>query len=201
MVVLDTLLLRLHERPSSALVSNQYEDANLLNNLRLYLEYLLRHPSDVIMVGEAPGYQGCRLTGIPFTSGEVIRKRKHQLFRDIGPDLKLSMVAKEPTASLLWGTLENAKRFPLLWNAFPFHPHHANKPDSNRKPTAEEVREGKSYLELICAIFTPQRFYSIGRVGQHALKCAFGHREVVYIRHPSYGGKNDFLGGIRAALF
>jgi len=60
--MLEKLLESLRERPSSATVFNQYEDDNTLNNLRQFLDYLLKHRHGVLLLGEAPGYRGCRLT-------------------------------------------------------------------------------------------------------------------------------------------
>ncbi len=31
---------------------------------------------EVLLIGEAPGYKGCKITGIPFTSGEVVAPKK-----------------------------------------------------------------------------------------------------------------------------
>lgn len=37
-------------------------------NLADYLRLMARREPTLLLVGEAPGYRGCRLTGIPFTS-------------------------------------------------------------------------------------------------------------------------------------
>jgi len=39
-----------------------------LNNLRLFFGQLLDRGVDTLLLGEAPGYQGCRRTGVGFTS-------------------------------------------------------------------------------------------------------------------------------------
>lgn len=49
------------------------------NNLRLYLNQISQLRPKVLLVGEAPGYHGCRFTGVPFTS-EYILLRDNSFF-------------------------------------------------------------------------------------------------------------------------
>lgn len=195
--MLDNLLRQLHERRSSDTVCNQYHDVGTLNNLRIYLSYLTRFTSDILLVGEAPGYRGCRITGIPFTSGDVIMTSKHDMFKDFGSNIICYPVMAEHTAKMLWTFLEVNNAVPILWNAFPFHPHQSRIPTSNRKPNVSEVREGNIYLRLIYDLFKPKTLCSLGRVGESVLKEMFPNRDIMYIRHPSYGGKKDFIEGMK----
>jgi hypothetical protein len=194
--MLNHLLGILSERVSSDVVFNQYLDKGILNNLRLYFEYLFENPHDIFLVGEAPGYQGCRLTGIPFTSGEVIVNSKHKFFEKIRDKIILDRVIYEPTAQVLWDFLNN-RSVPVIWNAFPFHPHKSGLLENNRKPIAKEIKEGREYLRLVFEIFKPKILCGLGRVGENALKQLFSTREIIYIRHPARGGKNYFLKGIQ----
>jgi uracil-DNA glycosylase len=149
------------------------------------------------MIGEAPGYRGCRLTGIPFTSSDIITTDKHELFKKIGRNLTYSQVVSENTATILWSFLGVNNSAPILWNAFPFHPHQSGKPESNRRPNVSEIREGEIYLKYIYDLFKPKKLCSLGRVGESVLKKLFPNKEITYVRHPSYGGKKDFIEGMK----
>ena len=198
--MLKELLRSLATRESSKTVYNQYRNRDILHNLEIYFEYLLDQPSGVLAIGEAPGYRGCRLTGIPFTSGAVINDRKHCMCKTIASQIILEEVVSETTAKILWELLNEDMPVPILWNAFPFHPHQENKPDSNRKPNLEEVDEGSYYLRMVHDIFKPSKICGIGRVGESILKNWFPNEQVIYIRHPSHGGKKDFIKDMRKVL-
>jgi len=195
--MLNKLLQSLRERPSSSVVFNQYRDENVLNNLKMYLHYLLKHNNDILFVGEAPGYRGCRLTGIPFTSGAVIRTARHDIFKQIGDQIKLAHVDAEATASVVWEYFDTNRPIPILWNSFPFHPHAEGDQDSNRKPYRAEIEEGKHYLLMLCQIFKPKKLCSLGRVGHDVLSEIFPDNDVIYVRHPARGGKHRFLDGMK----
>ena len=87
-----------------------------------------------------------------------------------------------------------------MWNAFPFHPHKKDDAYSNRKPSRTEIEEGKKYLTYMLELFKPSRLCALGRVAELTLKNTFPDKEVIYIRHPSYGGKKDFIEGMNLAL-
>lgn len=194
--MLNDLLVYLSERESSEIVFNQYQDEEIRNNLKLYLNYLVQNKHNVLLIGEAPGYRGCRLTGIPFASGVVIRNAKHKIFKEIGSEIKLCQVVSENTATILWDFLGNDRPVPILWNAFPFHPHERGIPESNRKPDVQELAEGKKYLKIVYDIFKPKKLCSLGRVGEITLRELFPTEEIIYIRHPSRGGKKNFVNGM-----
>jgi uracil-DNA glycosylase len=194
--VLGKLLKSLRERPSSSVVFNQYRNAHTLDNLELFLDYLFEHRHNVLIIGEAPGYKGCRLTGIPFTSGSVIRASRHEIFKRIGDKITLLQFDTEATASVFWEFFGTNRLIPILWNAFPFHPRPEGNHDSNRKPTHIEIEEGKRYLLILHQIFCPKKLCSLGRVGQAILSELFPSNEIIYVRHPSRGGKRPFIKGM-----
>ena len=194
--MLKAFISALAKRPSSAGVYNQYRDPEIVENVRVYLEYLLDHRSSLLLVGEAPGYKGCRLSGIPFTSGNIVSTSLHPFFRQCRTRLELKQVVSEATAKIFWEFLGKDKPLPILWNAFPFHPFLPGFPESNRKPNREEIIEGLDFLRLLDGIFTPGWLAGVGRVGQDCLRQAYPGRNVVKIRHPARGGKREFQLGM-----
>ena len=191
--------LRLHK--STDYVTNPYRDVRVAANLRLYLEHMVKvRGRRVLLVGEAPGYRGCRITGIPFTSGRVFERIKHPLLNTLGSQLEFSEVVAESSATIVWEYLSRKRTTPLFWNAFPFHPHAGRNPHSNRAPTAAEIDIGAGYLRELGAIFKPEIIAGIGRKGELCAGKVFPDADIVYIAHPSYGGKRAFTAGMNRLL-
>ncbi|MEO1889476.1 MAG: uracil-DNA glycosylase [Cycloclasticus sp.] len=188
-------------RESSDSVFNPYRDRRIANNLKIYFEYLHNNQDKfVLLIGEAPGYAGCRITGIPFTSGVSINKSRLQVFKELKHKLYISPIESEKTATIVWDYLESATDLPIFWNSFPFHPHAAGDQFSNRAPTKSEIEEGTFYIETLIRIFNPTVISAIGRKGEQALKGIFPDKHIEYIRHPSHGGKSEFLLGIKKVV-
>jgi uracil-DNA glycosylase len=147
--------------------------------LRQYLT--ARWAAPVVLVGEAAGYRGARLSGVPFTS-------QHQV---------LGHGMREATATIVHGVLAElgAEAQVLLWNAVPYHPHRRDEPESNRSPTAAEVTACGEMLRAVVAGRTP---VAVGQVAARALLklCT----AVVVVRHPAFGGKTCFAAGLAAVL-
>lgn len=149
-----------------------------------------------MLVGEAPGYKGCGVTGIPFTDENEMKnhlgtEREGYYFENI------QCLQKENSAGIIWGAIQarNDGKIPVMWNAYPFHPFKENKRSSNRKPNKTELIVGKSYLEELIDIFKIPKndIYAVGRVAQSQL----GYLGAVkYICHPSHGGKAECVNGI-----
>lgn len=192
---------RLSKRRNSSTVFNPYRDSRILKNIEIYFEYMAEQTGDLtLLVGEAPGYKGCRITGIPFTSGALIRAKQHHIFEEIERHISLEKIESENSASFVWQTLIHKKHYPLFWNAFPFHPHPKGIHNRNRAPNKKELLEGADYLAELVEIFSPITIAGIGRKGVSSVEKVFPGRNVVYIRHPSYGGKKDFLTGMDQIL-
>lgn len=201
---LKRFVRRLQDEEPDGEVTNFYraKRTNLQrSNLQEYLAFMHEKGTDVLLVGEAPGYNGCRLTGVPFTSEFVIRKGvlKGKLFGvDNGYKASHKKVKKEQSATAMWSVLEEMEVLPLLWNAFPFHPYKKGKPDSNRKPTAKELEVGKFYLSELIELFDIKTVIAVGNVADHVLyRMEIEHTKV---RHPSYGGKKEFKEQLRYNL-
>ncbi len=187
---------RLQEETIEGCVTNFY-NAKRTNarryNLERYLSYIYEQGTDTLLVGEAPGYNGCRLTGVPFTSEHIIRygvKVKKLFGIEQGYKASTKRAKKEQSASSMWDVLEQLEELPLLWNAFPFHPYQKDNVDSNRKPTVKELEIGRRYLRDLIEIFDIKEIIAIGNVADESLmKMKIDH---IKVRHPSYGGKRMF---------
>jgi uracil-DNA glycosylase len=82
-----------------------------------------------------------------------------------------------------------------LWNIFPFHPHQAGKPDSNRTPTQSEIQLGFTFLKDLLNLFSIQYTVTVGRRAQAMLMDNNIH--YIYLRHPAHGGINQFKRGMQ----
>jgi uracil-DNA glycosylase len=154
---------------------NQYAGSEL-RRVRL-ADYLDRRAdARYLLVGEAAGYRGARVSGIPFTS-------EHQVSGD-GP--------AEATATIVHRTLAELELEDdvLLWNVVPTHPHRPGVPSSNRRPTVGEVREAMRFLLVLAA---GRRTIAVGRLAHSVL----GGR---YVRHPSHGGSARFRAGLLLSI-
>lgn len=201
---LEPFLARLAAIPSPPNAVNPWSNetpygAIRLNNLRLFFRQLLDRGVDTMLLGEAPGYQGCRRTGIGFTS-------EPQLIEGI-PELALfgaergyqltgefPKMRKEPSATIVWGELTRLQFVPLIWSAYPFHPHKPGLPETNRPPKKAEIEFGRQIFLELAAAFQIERVFAVGNVG-HASLAAAGI-DAPKVRHPSQGGKPDFVRGI-----
>lgn len=202
MNTIEHFVAELAAQHSTVTVSNPYVDKNIADNLRLYLNAMISRPGKrILLVGEAPGYKGCKLTGIPFTSGRVFERFDHPLLTALAGRLRLADMEAENTATIVWEYLSRKKSpTPLFWNSFPFHPHPEGNEKKNRAPTAAEVEAGIHYLQRLNAIFRPELIAGIGTKGARCAKSALPERDVVCIRHPSFGGKKDFIRGMERIL-
>ncbi|MBI3969737.1 MAG: uracil-DNA glycosylase [Chloroflexi bacterium] len=203
---LDRYLSALAARPNSPVVTNPYRgpfgDVRLAN-LHHYLEFAADR-GGVLLVGEAPGYRGCAVTGIPFTSRHLLASQigRWSLFSDLGfaADPSLGVPEREVTATVVWRHVPRCLAAPpLAGNAFPFHPHPAGQPQRNRPLTAPELEEGCTYLRLLLDAFPAATAIAIGRQAAHALR-RLAVEPVSVLRHPSHGGAPAFAAGLRAAM-
>jgi len=171
-------------------------------NLRLYLEELDEIGPRLLLVGEAVSHRGGRLTGVPFVSeavmlaGVALSNGAYALGADRGyrkadPSTRIST---EASATMVWGTIRNIDPLPLLWNAFPFHPHIAGTPLSNRMPTPAELEIGARFAMRLIRLFDISQIVAIGNQASFSLtRLGVPHEKV---RHPSQGGKNKFVAGM-----
>lgn len=172
-------------------------------NLTRYLEQVGERAPSVLLVGEAPGYRGMRITGVPFTN-TVILQRGIPQFGLFGPDngyavpAGLPKVAAEPTATVMWDSLVELDFLPLLWSAFPLHPHRAGDPLSNRRPSVRETAEWAWSWRALEHIFSIRSVVAVGNVAYDSM--VRSGLSVPRVRHPAHGGKVMFTRGLRELL-
>lgn len=189
---ITALVNELCSENSTAVYYNQYRDQHTQQNLLTYLEFTKKSQSKIMLVGEAPGYKGCRLTGIPFTCPRNIKANQAPLFCGCRNQLVHKDNTSEMSANAVWEVLEKENSHVLLWNVFPFHPHNLGNPLTNRKPTKSEKQAGIIYLRKILKIFAPTTVVAVGRSSEEVLNRILKPDISKYIRHPSHGGKTIF---------
>ena len=197
----DRFISALSRAEISERACNQYAPGNRGNacrrrNLELYLQEI--GGPRMILIGEAPSYRGGRLTGIPFTSEQIMLSGVGGRF--LGSDRGYRMAAPgikrstEASATMVWATIACIEPLPLLWNAFPFHPFAAGNPSSNRMPGAGELRIGANFIERLLELFPIECVVAIGNQADISLtQLGIEHEKV---RHPSQGGKVKFVAGM-----
>jgi uracil-DNA glycosylase len=159
-------------------------------NLELFLEAAITAGVDTVWIARDLGYRGGRRTGVPLTD-EVHLDSVSRLFGGLpvrratrGP------AVAERTAAAVWGAINHINRRVFLWNVFPLHPHEPGQPMSNRCHTRVERETCRPLLLALLDMLSPRRIIAIGRDAQAAL--ADLGIDVVTVRHPSYGGQNEF---------
>jgi uracil-DNA glycosylase len=202
---LNGFLERLQTVPCSPTVFNPYTESLPFGNLQVYLQWHLISKADILLVGEAPGYKGCRITGIPFTSGHILAHSS--LYTPYRTWFQYTNIAncKENSASAVEELFQDDPELLercVMWNAFPFHPHVIDDPQSNRAPNALELELGKYFLIDLCKIFPFQKIIAVGNKAEKVLGEIEENLHIprFLARHPSYGGKSEFLRQIKAIL-
>jgi Uracil DNA glycosylase superfamily len=151
---------------------NQYADSELRRTrLREYLA--ARAGARFVLVGEAAGYRGARVSGLAFTSERQLS--------GAGPAEQSATIVHRVLAEL--GVEDDV----LLWNVVPTHP---GSETSNRRPTRAEIDAARPFLEQVVR---GRRAIAVGRVAEAALGAP-------YVRHPARGGVNAFAAGLRDLL-
>ena len=127
---------------------NQYARSELLRDrLATYLDG--RAEAEVVLVGEAAGYRGARISGIAFTSERQLT--------GTGPAEASATIVHRVLEDL--GVTDNV----LLWNVVPTHPGTAT---SNRRPTRAEVLAARPFLDEVTR---GRRVVAVGRLAAEVL--------------------------------
>jgi len=160
-------------------------------NLRRYVDCFDRAPK-YLLVGEAPGWRGCRFSGVPFTSEAQLVCGTHPFSGHQSSNA--AQPFDENSANYMWAVLAKLHPDVFLWNAVPLHPHQMGMFHKNRKPTAKERKQFEPLTDGLIAILKPQAVIAVGRVAERALQ----KHKPKYLRHPSFGGASEFRNGMRA---
>lgn len=153
---------------------NQYANPSLRRRLADYLAN--RACAPVLLVGEAAGYRGARVSGIPFTSERQLT--------GAGPAEATATIVHRVLAEL--GLEEEV----LLWNVVPTHPHRPGEPQSNRRPTGMEIEAGVQFARELSRA---RRTIAVGRLAEAVVGAPA-------VRHPSHGGAQAFRTGLEQLL-
>lgn len=201
---ISQLVAELATLPGSDRLTNPYAPGDRpgadvrQGNLARYLSDMQAFSPRLLLMAEAPGYNGCLLTGIPVTSERIMIPgiAKWALFGEgYRPTSGHPDGVAEMTATILWNALsEHLETPPVIWNSVPLHPHRPGEVLSNRTPTVGEIHMGQPFIEAVLALFPITTVLGVGRKAQRSLR-ELGI-EHVELRHPSQGGKADFIAGL-----
>jgi uracil-DNA glycosylase len=128
-----------------------------------------RKHASYLLVGEAPGYRGARVSGVPFTSERQLT--------GAGPAEATATIVRAALAEL---ELEEET---LCWNVVPTHP---GSETTNRRPSRAEIEAGSRFLAQLAR---DRRVIAVGRVAEAVTGAP-------YVRHPSHGGAEAFRSGL-----
>jgi hypothetical protein len=150
---------------------NQYAQSPLRRS-RLERQLECSREATLLLVGEAAGYRGARVSGLPFTSERQLT--------GAGPAEATATIVHRVLAEL--GIEDDV----VLWNVVPTHPHRPGEPASNRRPNAAEIAAARPFLDELAR---GREVVPVGRVAENAL-------DLEGIRHPSHGGATAFREGL-----
>ena len=151
---------------------------------------------DSIWIGRDLGYRGGRRTGLALTDDVHMALHAQRWGVAMYRPTKGQAVA-ERTAAVIWSVLDRIEVPVFLWNVFPLHPHEAGKPFSNRVHNAQERAAGEDVLAELIALIAPKRIVAIGNDAAKSAARISPNREAIRVRHPSYGGQNEFLAQVQ----
>lgn len=174
-------------------------------NLARYFAQMIELSPEIMLVMEAPGYRGSRLTGVPVVSRRMLLNGVPALglfgtangYQDV-PEPGFERINGEQSSTAVWGTLAALGKVALVWNSYPFHPHKAGLPLTNRAPRKSETALGAMFLKTLIDLFECKTIIAVGNVADATLQ----RLEVEHckVRHPAQGGKNDFVRGMGEIL-
>lgn len=169
--------------------------AEKLNRLALHLDC---NPQ-FILAGEAPGYQGCRYSGIAFTSERLLGEGAIPRIPALTGRLSTRRLPfSEPSATIVWKTLHRLgiEERTILWNAMQLHPYRTDNVWSNRTPTPSEISLGEPALRMLVDAFPDAKIVAVGKKSEWLLN-EMGIPTAGSVRHPANGGATQFSAGLK----
>lgn len=112
-----------------------------------------------------------------------------------------TMGFNEPTDTVVWNAILENGLNPyevLLWNIFPFHPHKAGAPLSNRTPVPAELDAGWPFTEALLRLNGQAQVLAVGQKAADTL--AHYGVEATALRHPANGGANLYKEQFKAVV-
>jgi hypothetical protein len=150
---------------------------------------------EAIWVGRDLGYRGGRRTGLALTDDVHIEQHAHR-WDLVAERPTVGAAVAERTAAVIWNLLDKIDANIFLWNVFPLHPHESGDPFTNRQHNAAERRAGEEILTTLVNLLRPHRIVAIGNDAMGSAQRVAGDVPVFGVRHPSYGGQNEFVAGV-----
>lgn len=156
----------------------------------------------LILCGEAPGFQGCRYTGLSFTSERLLMAGAIPRVEPLADRItSRTRPFSEPSATIVWKQLYalGIAETTLLWNAVQLHPVGQLGEWSNRTPDKTEIALGAPALSLLTRSFPDAKLIAVGRKAEVAM-AALGIQPAAAVRHPANGGATAFATGLADAI-
>ena len=173
-------------------------DGHLLRKERLKRHLMAPSPR-LLIIGEAPGYAGCRYSGLAFSSERLLMEKAIPRMTGVDgeriTDRRLPW--SEPSATIVWKALyeHGLAEGVVMFNAIPWHPEGEKGIHSNRTPTETERTDGLKYLGMLLALFPGVPVAAVGNIASRTL----GEMSVEHskLRHPANGGATLFRDGLK----
>lgn len=157
---------------------------------------------EFVLVGEAPGYQGRRYSGVAFTSERLLMDGAIPRVQKIAHRLsQRKLPFSEPSATIVWRTLYalGVAERTVLWNALQMHPYKPAGLWTNRTPTDGELALGAPALRLMRERFPGAQFVAVGKKAE-ILMASMGVVAAAAVRHPANGGAVKFATELSALI-
>ncbi len=160
-------------------------------NLHSYFSSFSQLPRTLV-VGEAPGWRGCRFSGIPFTSESQLQYGQLPFSGELSS--RLGKPQSEASATIFWKVMRLFYPHFLAWNCLPLHPYKPGLPASNRHTSTGEIMRFDPILRTVIKNLEPEGILAVGKDAQMSMTRL--SLDFTPVRHPSHGGAKTFAAGV-----